>query len=257
MGIIARQIRSVLPERWHPPARYAYERAMGMLERELPLAVASLQPGDTAIDVGANAGIYTYAFSRTAARVEAFEPQAAWSAVLRAFAASQPLIRIHQVALGATSGTAMLTVPVIDDIERPGDGRVTAGEADGANEPVMVETLDSFGFDRVALIKVDVEGGEVDVLAGAVETLHRNRPLLLIEIEQRHHEERIDRVFARLAALEYEGFFLDAERRIRPVSEFDLAQHQEIPLSNKAAGPYINNFLFQRRVGGREWPGPR
>ena len=54
------------------------------------------------MDVGANAGLYTYAFAKAGAIVEAFEPQAEWAEVVRAFAAGRPSVRVHQVALGSS-----------------------------------------------------------------------------------------------------------------------------------------------------------
>ena len=253
MGVFARQIRRMLPLRWQPPARYAYERAMGMLEREMPLAVAALKPGDTVVDVGANVGIYTYAFSRTGARVVAFEPQAEWARVLGAFASAHRRVSIHQVALGASSGTATLVTPIQGDQLRPGYASLSNDTAPGHKESVNVATLDSFELENVSLMKIDVEGGELDVIAGAVETIRRWRPLLLVEIEQRHHTEDIALVFARFAALGYSALFLAADGTLQPLSRFDLDRHQRLPLADPAAGPYINNFLFQPASGERKW----
>jgi FkbM family methyltransferase len=252
MGLIARQIRRMLPVRWQPIARYHYEWAMGMLEREMPLAIAAVKPGDTVVDVGANVGLYTYAFARAGARVEAFEPQAEWSEVLSEFASARRAVRVHPVALGTTDGTAMLTIPVAGDERRPGNASLRSGSA-GVTEQVAVKTLDSFDFEQVSLIKIDVEGAELDVLSGATGTLRAHWPLLLVEIEERHHQGPIMDVLRWLAALEYDGFFLDARRSIVPVSGFDIDRHQRQPLARPETGPYINNFLFQPRRGSRRW----
>ena len=45
-----------------------------------------------------------------------------------------------------------------------------------------LRSLDSFGFERVSLLKIDVERFESEVLDGAVDTIRRNRPAILIEI---------------------------------------------------------------------------
>ena len=49
---------------------------------------------------------------------------------------------------------------------------------------VDVETisLDSFNFSRLDLIKIDVEGMELDALAGGVKSIGKNRPMLLVEM---------------------------------------------------------------------------
>src|SRR6266568_3035020 len=54
-----------------------------------------------------------------------------------------------------------------------------------AERVVEVRTLDSFEFSDVAMIKIDVEGHEEAVVAGAEETIRRCRPSLLIESEER------------------------------------------------------------------------
>ena len=47
-------------------------------------------------------------------------------------------------------------------------------------------TLDGFAFDHIALIKVDVEGHELQVLKGARETIERCKPILYVENDRPH-----------------------------------------------------------------------
>jgi hypothetical protein len=149
-----------------------------------------------------------------------------------------------------------LHVPVSGD--RAKTGGASLGDAGLATqrETVTVAALDSLDFSGVAMMKIDVEGAEVDVIAGAIQTIHRHRPLLLVEIEQRHHQKPVSEVFEQLAALDYDGYFLDSKRRIRPIIEFNLERDQIATFLTPAAGPYINNFLFQPRTAGgpkRRW----
>jgi FkbM family methyltransferase len=256
MGLIARAVRRAIPERWQPPARYYYERARGLLERELPLAVAMLEAGDRAIDVGANVGVYTYAFARAGATVEAFEPQRDCALVLNQFAARSSGVRVHQVALGAAAERAELHIPLEDGRSRRGEASLTSS-GPGSTEVVEIRPLDSFDFSGVALIKIDVEGSEASVIEGARETIARHRPLLLVEIEQRHHSGPVAEVFRRIEGLDYEGFFLDGTSRIRPLRDFDLDrdQRRSQPRGISRGRPYINNFLFQAtdRTSVRRW----
>ena len=55
---------------------------------------------------------------------------------------------------------------------------------------IPLKTLDSFNFSDVDLIKIDVEGYEQDILLGALETIEKNRPVLVIE--QQKHEYQND-----------------------------------------------------------------
>jgi hypothetical protein len=78
---------------------YPYKIAKESRKREPELAVLrTIVPGrGTAIDVGANRGIYSYALARIADRVEAFEPNPFLAALLRRKLA--PRVQVHQLAL--------------------------------------------------------------------------------------------------------------------------------------------------------------
>src|SRR5262249_56409692 len=56
---------------------------------------------------------------------------------------------------------------------------------------VEVRTLDSYGFTDVRVIKVDVEGGEMDVLEGARQTILRDRPALIVELLTGAHADPV------------------------------------------------------------------
>jgi FkbM family methyltransferase len=251
---LASRVRQALPLRLQPAVRYHYERWRGLLERELPVFCGQIGRHDVVIDVGANVGVYVHALNRRGARVEAFEPQPACSAVLQAYAASNPHVRVHPVALGSASSMATLSIPIDRGRLVRGSATLrTIATAGCERMAVPVRTLDSFEFDRVDAIKIDVEGGELDVLRGATATLERARPLLLVEIEQRHHTGPIAAVFAWLENLGYDGTALLPGRGLVPTSEFDPGEHQRLGEDGRPVGVgaevgvYVNNFLFRAR----------
>jgi FkbM family methyltransferase len=232
-----------LPRSWQPVASFHYYLARALLERELPVVCKYLGPGACAVDVGANEGVYTHAFGRTGARVEAFEPQSSCLAVLRAYARAHPNIRVHGTALGAHEGSATLRVPRRDSRLLSGRASLVAEIDDGTKYPVQVRTLDSFAFPRVDVLKVDVEGYELEVLRGARETIARCRPVLLVEIEQRHLRVGIGNAFDQITALGYRGsFVLPAE--VKDISEFDVTTYQRADAADIPHGLYVNNFVF-------------
>ena len=69
----------------------------------------------------------------------------------------------------------------------PGNEGGTGVGAGG--DPAELRTLDSFGFERVSVIKIDAEHYENEVLDGAVETIRRNRPVIILEIMGGHRYE--------------------------------------------------------------------
>jgi hypothetical protein len=110
---------------------------------------------------------------------------------------------------------------------------------------------------RVSFIKIDVEGHELEVLLGSVDTLRRDRPILLIEIEQRHSPVPISETFDFLASLGYIGEFLDAHGRCQPQFYFDVTEHQTRRLDAVGTPEYINTFVFRMPPGLDTVPPPR
>ena len=142
-----------------------------------------LRPGLTVIDAGANIGTHTLYFADavgTSGRVLAFEPQRFLYNILCGNIALNGHANIvaENAALGSEPGR--IVVPAID-YDRVGNfGGVTLGRTQAGNE-VPVRTLDSYRVDSCQLIKIDVEGMEKDVLAGAVSLLERHQPFLYVE----------------------------------------------------------------------------
>lgn len=143
-------------------------------------------PDVTAIDVGANEGLYSYKFARWFGTVEAFEPNPVMAHQLRQYGARN--IHVHELALSSSARQADLHVPVTTrGFESHGWGTLEATAFDASQQqrtvPVQVRTLDSFHFGNVAVIKIDVEGHERDVLTGAGDTIDRCRPVVLTEVK--------------------------------------------------------------------------
>jgi hypothetical protein len=94
--------------------------------------------------------------------------------------------RVHQLALSDQAGRAQFVVPLADDgtVLHLG-GSLGHSEAPGGKSmrfDVELRTIDSFAFKDVRAIKIDVEGSELAVLAGARDTIRRDRPPLIVEL---------------------------------------------------------------------------
>ncbi len=129
---------------------------------EMGFVLQALRPGDRMVDVGANVGVYAaLAAGAAGARVLALEPAAETLPDLAAMLALNGLehrVEVRALAAGAAAGRLRFT---------QGRGTTNRAAADGAAE-VPVETLDALcGADPPLLLKVDVEGAEPAVLAGA------------------------------------------------------------------------------------------
>lgn len=194
---------------------------------------ALCRSGGIVCDVGANKGSYTYWFSKWSARVVAFEPQPELAAYLKSVAGPNVIVENK----GVYSQTGAL------DLHRDKSGSPGASLVKSAGHAISVPVvaLDDY-FDKsapLALLKVDVEGAEMEVFRGAERILSTSQPALLFECERRHVARRdaFD-TFRYLEQFGYVGsFFFDG--LILPISEFQPDVHQG------PKGPYCNNFLFR------------
>lgn len=152
-------------------------------EAEIMLLCALVKPGDTALDVGANIGTHTLPLAKKVGAkgsVLAFEPQRFLHQLLGANLALNGISwsQAFHAAVGAQPG--FIVVPNIDYCAQGSFGGLSLGAWE-QGESVKLLTIDSLSLPAVALIKIDVEGMEAAVLAGAKETLSRCHPFLYVE----------------------------------------------------------------------------
>lgn len=170
-------------------------------EGEVALFRQLVRPGDTVVEAGANIGTLTLPLARMvgpAGRVHAFEPQRLVHQLLSANLALNAIETVDAVraAVGAIAGVTR--VPATSYSAKANFGGVAVGEGEGESCPVV--PLDTLGLQTCAFIKVDVEGAEAEVLAGATATIRALRPVLYIENDRR---ERSAELIGRLQSLGY------------------------------------------------------
>jgi FkbM family methyltransferase len=152
-------------------------------QHEITLLEALTKPADTVIDVGANIGTHTIPLARhisPAGRVIAFEAQPVIAMLLEANLALNDIgwVEVRVAAAGAIAGH--LSLPAVDYTQ--GGQNFGGVSLIGAQTEAMapMQTLDDLGA-HPTLIKVDVEGMELDVLKGGAHTITEFRPDLYIE----------------------------------------------------------------------------
>ncbi|HSX11023.1 MAG TPA: FkbM family methyltransferase [Chlamydiales bacterium] len=164
--------------------------------------------GTLAIDIGAHIGVHTICLSRKVGprgAVIAFEPQ---KKMYRELLENLELNQCSNVislckALGQTSKAIHLT-----PVDLANEGGTGVGEG---GEPAQMVPLDSLNLQNVSFIKIDVENYELFVLRGAKETILRNNPVIMFELNGSHlnedpvwQKENADQIFSLLASLGYE-----------------------------------------------------
>lgn len=169
----------------------------GYYSRDVVHAIkARLQPGDVFIDGGANIGEITLVAAKCvgpSGKVFSFEPVDAIHARLAAHVAANRFgdrVQILKQGLSEAPGT----LPIYGKADSYEDGSVHSGlgtlfatdERHDLIGSIALTTIDGLvaehQIDRLAGIKLDIEGAELAALRGAAETLRRFRPWLIVEI---------------------------------------------------------------------------
>ncbi len=152
---------------------------------EIAVVTDRLQAGDTAIDVGAHVGTFTIPMAHavgdtgTVLAVEADPDNAELLAMNVTLNQVRNTVHVHRGGVGHDDQTGSMRFP--------GDANTGAafftGEVGGDVQVRPLDKIvDDLGLGPVALVKIDVEGMELDALRGGIELLRRDRPVLYIEI---------------------------------------------------------------------------
>lgn len=157
-----------------------------------------IERGDTVVDVGANVGAHTVAFSHMVGpggRVISLEPVPSNFETLRetvSLRARYSNVSIHQLAAGnpAVAGERVVVKVPGNDFTQAALVRHSAGSweasADIREYPSTLTSLDAEAerhrLERLNFVKIDVEGGELDVIVGGARTLGRLHPLIYCEL---------------------------------------------------------------------------
>jgi FkbM family methyltransferase len=225
--------------------------------QEIDFHRAMHRPG-IIVDAGAHDGRLTLPLAALPnTHIVAFEPLPTAFVRLRAATAEiADRVTLRPEALSNRAGTIALAVPRVGgapqeewasiakdyDAIRRDDPRVEA--IDRWTVPTL--PLDSLHLTGVTAIKIDVEGAEEELLLGALGTLRRCRPILSIEIEERHRSGSTKAVPDLLRPFGYRGFF-EFYGDWRPIETLDITTMQKgspSPAAFEVSHPYVFGFYF-------------
>ena len=211
-------------------------------EKELTLIDRFSDKSKNALDVGVYRGVYSLKLSQNFKHIYAFEPNPLLFPYLKKnLKKIIKNINLYNLALSNKSGTTELKLPLrsysvfkdnIEELYQLGAASIHPNNEFENYKKVMVNTekLDNISINDVGFIKIDVEGHELEVINGAKETISSNKPVMLIEIENRHSKRSVDETISNINNLGYDCFF---------VQNGNL-----ISIENLNDKKFVNNFFF-------------
>jgi len=188
-----KKIVGLLPGFWRRVVYLCYYRRLikrggfQTQEREAVYLRDVIKPGDWVLDIGANIGHYTKCFSDLVGengRVIAMEPIPKTFSFLASNTEQFRRSNISLLNVAASNRVQMtnMKIPFWDN-GRPNYSRARlSSEATGLS--VLAMPMDNLKIERpVSVVKIDVEGYELEVLQGMIRLIERDHPLMVVETE--------------------------------------------------------------------------
>jgi FkbM family methyltransferase len=163
----------------------------------------------TFVDIGANIGNHSLYFSRIFNKIISFEPNPRVFKLLKLNAELSNNIECHELALSDKNGVARISFNTTNM------GGASLNLTGQRSVEVVTSKLDDFAInEKIGIIKIDVEGHELNVLHGASETIKKNQPIILFE---QHIEDFIEGKSPVIDLLKIYGYndFITAEFTVK------------------------------------------
>ncbi len=209
-------------------------------EKELEIIEKFADKTKDAIDIGVYRGVYSFKLAQNFRKVHAFEPNSLLFPYLKKnLNKIVQNLQLYNIALSDTEGTADLNLPIrsnslfkdnIEELFKLGSATIHIDNTfkDFKSIKVQKNKLDNMNLgDNIGFIKIDVEGHEQSVIDGGLETIKKNMPVMLIEIEERHSKKPIIQTINNIKELGYEAYFFYNNRltNIKENENFNLERN--------------------------------
>ena len=206
----------LLKKRLNRAIKNVYEEELLVLDKVVDKNLES-------VDVGVYRGIYTYQLSKISKHVHAFEPNPLlFSYLNKNLKQLAKNITLYENALSNASVTTDLKIPKrfntinkknYEEMYKLGSATIheknLLNNEDFVTFKIRTRKLDDIlTNNNIGFIKIDVEGHEENVLNGAIEIIKRDKPVLLVEIEEKHSKKKVGESINFINSLGYKSYYL-------------------------------------------------
>ena len=191
-------------------------------ENEIELLERFIEPGTDSIDVGVYRGVYSYEMSKYSKNVHSFEPNPIiFEYINKNLKKIINNIFLYNYALSNKNQVIDLKVPIRNDKYNRENfeefyelGRATIHQENTFKRyekfQITSKKIDEFNFkNNISFIKIDVEGHELEVIKGGEEIISKNKPILLVEIEERYSQNKVSDTINYINKLGYISHYYD------------------------------------------------
>ncbi len=181
-------VRIVVPDSIDLLTPYVLREQGDWFEDEIRFVRRALEPGQQAVDIGANYGVYALSIGKAvgpAGRVWAFEPASKTADFLAASIAENGYshVVLERSALSSATGHALLSLNFNPELNALKQGGLAAGRSERVPLATLDERSASLGWKDLDFVKIDAEGEELNILRGGASLFSEMSPLVQYEIQ--------------------------------------------------------------------------
>jgi FkbM family methyltransferase len=161
-------------------------------QKSIDLAYDYVKNFNNAIDIGANIGLHTVRFAQKFKSVFSFEPVTSVHECLKKNISKFNNVENYKVGLGENNTHKIISIP--KNNTNCGQYSIvdfTNFQNELIDEKIEIKCLDDFNL-TADLIKIDTQGYELPILRGSIETLKKNFPVLILELENKKDLKEVE-----------------------------------------------------------------
>jgi len=198
-------------------------------ENELTILDKIINKNLDSVDVGVYRGVYSYRLSQITKHVHAFEPNPLIYPYLeKNLTKIIKNISLYNIAVSENKGVANLRIPNrfntlnknnYEEMYKLGASTIHK-KNELNNDTYISKEVEKNKLDnllenkKIGFIKIDVEGHEKNVIIGASKIIKKNKPVLLVEIEEKHTQDKVINIINFINTFGYKSYFLDKQELI-------------------------------------------